>query len=61
MIKKGSLVQYVGESTKQMPNGRYLFVHECNDNTATVYLLKNEKGKWKTADVPVSRLKEIIA
>ena len=61
MINKGSFVQYIGESTKQFWNGRYLMVHERNCDTLTVYASRTDKGRWKTAEIPLSKVKEVVA
>ena len=63
MIRKGSLVQCIKESTGRRDsiwNGRYLSVAERQGRTLKVYLDRTDKGRWRTATVDIDSVKEIV-
>ncbi len=60
MIGVGSLVRYVG-SDKRFWKGKYLSVHARKENGVVVYVERNEKGKWKTATIPLKDVEEVVS
>lgn len=58
MIKKGTLVKYIGADTKALWHGRYLSVAERDGDTAEVYV-RGRGGKWETVPVRVGDLVEV--
>ena len=58
MVKKGSLVRYVGRETKDAWHGKYMSVANRDGETVEVYK-RNKKGKWETAAIALKDVEEV--
>ena len=58
MIKRGSVVRFVGKS-KVIPAGKVLMVHDVKDDSAIVWF-HSASGKWSKKTVSVSDLEVVV-
>ena len=56
MIRKGSLVRYIGKGGG-VPTGKLLFVHDVNGDKVVFWWMTT---KWTKRSLPLSEVEEVV-
>ena len=59
MIRKGSLVRLLKPHGK-LWQGKVLSVAEKGENTVSVYVERNARGKWSTLTIPMKDVEVVV-